>query len=283
MDPLLEAVLFVNRLFPRAPLARRASEQAYSEWEHESGRAIFERYFGAERLRGARLLDAACGPAGKTVWYAEAGAAPVVGVDLELAHLRQGMRFAAARGCATRVRFVAADAVRLPFADHTFEVVTANDAIEHFAHPAAVLGELARVTRAGGRLYITFPPYRSPWGAHLYDYVKIPWCQLLLPRALLYRTLERAVLESESAAGGEGVEHRAAARYRAARDFFEHGLNGITIARFLAMVRAETRVRPVRIVLEPPRFSWLRPLTRLPALRELLTALVVAELERVES
>jgi ubiquinone/menaquinone biosynthesis C-methylase UbiE len=281
VDPLLEAVMFVNRMFPRAPLARRASEDAYSEWEHRTGGAIFERCFGRERLRGVRLLDAACGPGGKTVWYAESGADLVVGVDLDPAHLRQAGRFAAARGAPDRLRFVAADVLRLPFVEGAFDAVTANDAMEHFADPAAALRELARIVRPGGRLFLTFQPFRSAFGAHLYDYVKIPWCQVLLPQPLLYRTLERSVLEAERSAGGNGIEDRARARYRDAVAFYEDALNRITVARFHAIVRAEPRVRAVRIVCEPPR-AFLRAFTSVPGLRELFTGMVVAELERVE-
>lgn len=45
----------------------------------------------------------------------------------------------------------------LPYADWTFDVVTLTDVIEHLKQPEAVLGEIRRVLKPGGRAIITFP------------------------------------------------------------------------------------------------------------------------------
>jgi SAM-dependent methyltransferase len=266
---------------PAAALERRESDDAYSAWEYETGRRISTEHFGAESVRGLRVLDAACGPAGKTAWYAEAGAALVLGIDLDRGFLAQGRRFAAGRGAADRVRFAVADATRLPARDGAFDAVTANDCMEHFADPRAALHELSRVLRPAGRLYVTFPPYYSAWGAHLYDHVRIPWCQLLMPRAVLHGVVERAVADAERRAGGADAAERARARAREAIAFFETQLNRMSIRRFVALVRAEPRVRFRRLTCVPLKSRVLGVLTALPLVRELFTGLVVAELERV--
>ena len=278
----LEFVVRINRLFPRPRIYGRESEAAYSQWEYETGKQIFLAHFDAAVLCGARVLDVGCGLGGKTAWYAEAGARLVVGVDLAWEHVRQSARFAAARGQADRVVVARADAMRLPFAAGTFDVVTANDSMEHFADPASALAELARVLRPGGRLCLYFTPYRSPLGSHLYDHVKIPWCQLVLPRPLLYATLERAVRDEERARGGEDADARAVARTREIVRYFENDVNGITVRRFGAILAAERRLRVHHMHYEPPKFKFLRPLLGVPPLREYLAGLVFADLERVE-
>jgi ubiquinone/menaquinone biosynthesis C-methylase UbiE len=182
MDLAVEIAQWVNRMLPRRSLERRASEEAYATWEYETGRDLFLRHFGPpERLSGKVVLDAACGPGGKTAWYAEA-AAGTIGVDLDPAYLRSARRYGTQRGVAARQRFIAADVTRLPLRDASVDIVTANDAMEHFSDPGRALRELARVVRPGGRLFVTFPPFHSPNGAHLYDYVRLPWCQNLLSR-----------------------------------------------------------------------------------------------------
>jgi ubiquinone/menaquinone biosynthesis C-methylase UbiE len=268
-------------MLPRPNVGGRESQDAYSQWEYDTGSDIFERHFGSALLHGARLLDVGCGLGGKTVWYAESGARQVLAVDLAWEHVRQSVRFARARGQSERITVLRADAMRLPFADGAFDVVTANDSMEHFADPAAALRELARVLRPGGRLCLYFTPYRSPLGSHLYDYVKIPWCNVVLPRPLLYATLERAIRDAERAAnGGAGADARAAEKFREIVRYYENDVNGITVRRFADILDATPGLRARRIQYEPPKFKFLRPLLRVPPLREYLAGLVFADLER---
>lgn len=274
MDLVVEAAVWLNRRLPKRSLERRTSDEAYARWEYESGRAVFESQFGSRRLAGAELLDAACGPGGKTAWYAEAGAERVVGVDLDPTHLAKAERFCTGRSRPSRLHFVAADAGRLPVRDGRFDIVTANDAFEHFSAPGAVLAELARVLRAGGRMFVTFPPFGSAHGAHLYDYVRLPWCQLVLSRRALGALVARAVEEAEGA-------ERAPAIAAEQMAFYDHALNRMTIGRFLALVAAEPRLRLKSLRCEPPRFRWLRGVAALPGIREVLASLAAAELERV--
>jgi len=276
----LESVVLVNRLLPRPRIGGRESDDAYSQWEYDTGREIFTEHFGTEALPGAELLDVGCGLGGKTAWYAESNAQRVVGVDIAADHVRQSLRFLRTRGQSERAFVTRADAMRLPFADAAFDVVTANDSMEHFADPAAALQELARVLRPGGRLFLYFTPYRSPLGSHLYDYVRIPWCQVVLSRPTLYATLERAIHEAERRAGGPDVESRAAARYREVVRYFEQDVNGITVRRFGEIVERTPELHVRRIHYEPPKFKFLRPLLALPLLREYLSGLVFADLER---
>jgi len=280
MDWVVEAALWLNRRLPRRSLERRESDHAYAEWEYTTGRAVFETFFGTARLKEARVLDVACGPGGKTAWYAES-ADWVLGVDLERHHLVAAQRYAQARGVGARLDFVAADAARLPLRDGSLDAVTANDSMEHFADPKAVLAELARVVRPGRSVFVTFPPYRSANGAHLYDYVRLPWCQVFLSRRALGTVVERAVLEEERGRGGDDVDGRAARIAREQLEFFDTALNEMTIARFLELVRLEPRLRVRRLRCVPPKVRWLEPIASLPFMREYLTGLAVAELERV--
>jgi demethylmenaquinone methyltransferase / 2-methoxy-6-polyprenyl-1,4-benzoquinol methylase len=52
------------------------------------------------------------------------------------------------------VRFVAGDALRLPFGDQAFDAVTISFGLRNVADPDAALADMFRVTRPGGRLVI---------------------------------------------------------------------------------------------------------------------------------
>ena len=60
---------------------------------------------------------------------------------------------------------VCASADQLPFADGTFDVVSAFDVVEHFADDVGLLTELRRVLRPGGTLLLSVPAYQWAWSA----------------------------------------------------------------------------------------------------------------------
>jgi SAM-dependent methyltransferase len=111
-----------------------------------------------------------------------------VGIDLD--------RTALARhnGLSARVH---GDIERLPFADATFNLVTANMVLEHVGHPARLFAEVRRVLAPGGSFIVHTPNIRgyTTIGARLLPTCLIaPLARLLLGRghADVYQTYYRA-------------------------------------------------------------------------------------------
>jgi len=102
-------------------------------------RAVLPLLVGLDR---PRLLDVGCGSADLPAMLVECttGRLRAVGVDIKRLHVAQ---------ISPSVRPVVADARRLPFADRSFDVVTASLFLHHFDGPqaAVVLRELARLAR----------------------------------------------------------------------------------------------------------------------------------------
>jgi SAM-dependent methyltransferase len=99
---------------------------------------------------GFRLLDVGCGPG--TISIDLAGrVAPgrVVGIDAAEGPLEAARRAAAAAEVAN-VTFQVADAMALPFADASFDVVHAHQVLQHVPDPVGMLREMRRVCRPGG-------------------------------------------------------------------------------------------------------------------------------------
>ncbi|SFQ64529.1 demethylmenaquinone methyltransferase / 2-methoxy-6-polyprenyl-1,4-benzoquinol methylase [Amycolatopsis arida] len=102
---------------------------------------------------GERVLDLAAGTGVSTEEYAQGGAW-CLAADFSLGMLRAGRH----RG----VPMVAADALRLPFADGSFDAATISLGIRNFVDTRAALEEIRRVVRPGGRLVIcevSTPPF----------------------------------------------------------------------------------------------------------------------------
>jgi SAM-dependent methyltransferase len=76
--------------------------------------------------------------------------AEVVGIDLAGAMVDAAAARARAERLDDRVRFVLADAAALSLADATFDVAVSTLSLHHWADPAAVFAEIARVLRPGG-------------------------------------------------------------------------------------------------------------------------------------
>ena len=126
-------------------------------WCPEGLREADARLLG--EVAGRRVLEVGCGAAMCARWLRTQGA-DVVGLDLSASMLRHATDAAARTGIT--VPLVQADAQRLPLADASFDVAcTAFGAVPFVADSAAVMREVARVLRPGGRwVFATTHPLR---------------------------------------------------------------------------------------------------------------------------
>lgn len=274
---MVRLIVWLNRVFRGPRVEGRESPAAYSDWEYRWGQSLVREYLEpAGDLNGKRVLDIGCGLGGKTVAYGEAGASGVFGTDLSADHVGASERFTRAGDRAFPWGFFVGDAAHLPVRDGTFDTVIANDAMEHFAEPDAALGEMARVTKPGGAIWIFFTPHFSPLGSHLYDYVYAPWCHLLFRRCDLEGAVREVLRSRFPGRRLEEIDIQTAVVMRS----YDTELNHMSIRRFRRTLSKFSELEVSREELKPVKYSSLGFLTRLPLVRELFTGTLVCRLER---
>jgi demethylmenaquinone methyltransferase / 2-methoxy-6-polyprenyl-1,4-benzoquinol methylase len=115
---------------------------------------------------GERVLDLAAGTGSSSLPFVAAGA-QVVAADFSLGMLRVGKR------AHPTLDLIAGDALRLPFADGSFDAVTISFGLRNVSDVDAALTEMARVTKPGGRLVVcefshpTWRPFRTVYSGYL--------------------------------------------------------------------------------------------------------------------
>jgi ubiquinone/menaquinone biosynthesis C-methylase UbiE len=98
------------------------------------------------------VLDVASGPGILTCALAQR-AKHATGVDLTPAMLEQS-RILQAEQHLENLAWIEGDVTRLPFAEESFTLVTCRYAFHHFHDPLAVLKEMKRVCKNGGRILV---------------------------------------------------------------------------------------------------------------------------------
>jgi SAM-dependent methyltransferase len=120
---------------------------------------------------GEAVLDVGAGIGGPARVLAHRYDALVTALDGSARFCRAGERLCAATGLEDRVEVVCADALSLPFEDESFDVVWTQALLQNIEDKPALLAELRRVLRAGGR-WALFEVLSGPGGP---VHFPVPW------------------------------------------------------------------------------------------------------------
>ena len=151
----------------------------------------------------APILDMCTGTGDLALAYDRAARKrlPIVGADFCHEMLTRAQAKAERRNAHERVRFLEADAQRLPFPDNHFQIATVAFGLRNVTDTDRGIAEMVRVTRPGGQVAILeFSQLRNPVLGRLYRcyfrYV-LPWIGQTISRSKdnAYRYLPASVQE----------------------------------------------------------------------------------------
>jgi len=109
---------------------------------------------GAELAPGQSVLDVGCGIGGSTRHIARRFGCSGRGITLSPVQANRAQELSNEQGLGDRLGFEVADALRMPFADNSFDLIWSLESGEHMPDKATFVSELTRVLKPGGKLII---------------------------------------------------------------------------------------------------------------------------------
>ena len=130
-------------------------------------------------LNGKRIIDFGCGMGGMTLWYASKWDCEIYGVDIDSHHINVAKELKRKHGV-TNVQFEKRNIVDNPL-EGKFDYIFLNDVVEHIREDYLVniFQQLSKALTPDGGIFVSYPPWKSPYASHLNHVIKIPWVQFL--------------------------------------------------------------------------------------------------------
>ena len=97
-----------------------------------------------------QILDVGCGIGGSSLYLAQKFNAQATGITLSPVQAKRATQRAQEAGLGTQVQFQVADALDMPFADNSFDLVWSMESGEHMPDKEKFLQECYRVLKPGG-------------------------------------------------------------------------------------------------------------------------------------
>lgn len=230
--------------------ARQLTPEEQTRHEVKKAGSSMGAYLSELPSRDVDVLDFGCGWGGETLWLASK-VRSVVGVDIEESSVRQAQS-ALARTRLRNCAFLLMQDGSIPLADASVDAVFSTDTFEHVMNLDVAFGEIARVLRPGGLLVTRFGPlFYSPYGYHMQWACRVPYAHLLFgldPILALRRERTGHLLDVTDWQG-----------------------TGLNCRRFGDFKGAAIRARLELVRFEPVPVMGLKPLTRVPFIRDLFT------------
>ena len=188
-------VEILNRLISPQEMHKRLGQDklsvaGYQEREYEEAERVCPEFGKHWDLRSKKVLDVGSGLGGKPLYYSDQGADCVVAIDLRSFSVAATRKLMLLHERSV-IYPVLADAAHVPFAKGYFDVIVSINVFEHVDDLSAVLYECKRLLHPGGLIFLYFPPFYSPWGAHVEGWINFPWPHVVFSDRVLIRAIRR--------------------------------------------------------------------------------------------
>ena len=133
---------------------------------------------------GDRVAEIGCAEGGVLAAFVQEGAKDALGTDIVTRRLETGEKVMDM--LKIPIKFVEHDIINEPLEpewQENYDLALLRDVIEHLDDAEIALKKIRGMLKPGGRLFVTFPPYHSPFGGHQQTLAnfwgKLPYIHLL--------------------------------------------------------------------------------------------------------
>lgn len=134
--------------------------------------------------KGDKVAEIGSAEGGALAAFVQEGATNALGTDIAMNRLEAGKKIAGILDLP--IEFTGHDIINNPPEDKwigAFDLALLRDVIEHLDDTNIALRNIKKIIKPGGYLFVTFPPYYSPFGGHQHTVAnkggKLPYIHLL--------------------------------------------------------------------------------------------------------
>ncbi|MBN2119583.1 MAG: class I SAM-dependent methyltransferase [Candidatus Omnitrophica bacterium] len=137
-----------------------STHPAYSFWKNyalnaiDRGEEIVEAINKHASIKDKKVLDVGCGEGGTSIAFAKAGA-KVIAIDIDEQRVKRTR--IRAQEYSLKIEALVGDINKTDFPDNSFDAIICQDVIEHVLDPEKAVGELGKLLKKGGYLFLTAP------------------------------------------------------------------------------------------------------------------------------
>ncbi|MDQ1264903.1 MAG: hypothetical protein QG635_52 [Bacteroidota bacterium] len=173
----------------------RDNDKYYWGYQYRLSQEVLNPYLTELKAfsEGYRVAEIGCAEGGVLAAFVEGGAKNALGTDISKPRIDIGKRIADKLGLPLEFHYhdIINDAIPADWLG-AFDLILLRDVIEHLDFTETALANIRRLLKPGGFLFVTFPPFHSPFGGHQHTVNSkpgmLPYIHLL-PKSVLLKII----------------------------------------------------------------------------------------------
>lgn len=167
-------------------LSITSNHERYQKWRAK-GKLIelknFSEFNLNETLTNKKIVDFGCGTGELTKILTKFNPEKIIGIDIS----EEDLNIARKKYSGSLIEFRKGSEMIIPFNSNLIDVIFCLDVLEHISNVVVIFDEFVRILKPGGKIYIAWQSWFSPFASHLDTYTLIPWIQIIFSEKTIFK------------------------------------------------------------------------------------------------